>query len=200
MCIDDICTTPIDGGPTDTSTDGSINRDDAPLDAPSFAIRINIAGQAHDGLDYPGSWSADPGTGGICNGMPFSAPTTGINGTNDPELFVEQMFSPTLACTIPNIPAGSYHVTLLLAELRLGGAPCTGPAGSTRVFDIALEGTTVATGFDMTAACGGCAAAGGPGHAIDRSFDVDILDGTLNLAGTASSGAAAVNAIEIVAR
>jgi hypothetical protein len=131
--------------------------------------------------------------------MEFSSPTTDINGTNDSPLFFDQMFAPTLTCTIENLPAGSYRVTLLFAELRLGGAPCTGPVSASRIFDIAFEGVTVETAFDMTAASGGCAAMGGPGHAVDRSFNVDVLDGTLDITQTASAGAAALNAIEIVA-
>ncbi|HEY5921099.1 MAG TPA: malectin domain-containing carbohydrate-binding protein [Kofleriaceae bacterium] len=201
VCANGICTIGRpDGGHDADGVDGSGLDATTEDGARAFAVRINIGGPAHTGVDYSGAWSADPGVGGICNGTVFESPTAGINGTNDAVLFVEQMFSPTLSCAIANIPSGSYRVTLLFAELRLGGSPCVGPSGASRVFDIALEGVTVASDFDMTAACGGCSASGGTGSAIDRGFDIDIVDGTLDLTAVASTGAAAINAIAVVAR
>lgn len=177
---------------------------DGPADArvfndalPSFAVRVNIAGPAYTGVDHPGAWTTDPGVGGICNGAQFDSPTMTLNSTNDSALYRNQMYGATLTCAVPNIPSGTYQVTLLFAELRLGGAPCTGGAGD-RIFDVSLEGTTVLTAFDLTTAGGGCAAMGGSGHPIDKVYTVPITDGTLNLSATASMGAAALNAIEII--
>ncbi len=167
-------------------------------DADRFAIRINVAGPAYTGVDYPGSWAADPGAGGICGGNQFDSPTPTINGTSDSPLFVNQMFATNLTCTIGGVPAGTYSVKLLFAELRLGGAPCTGPVGQDRIFDIEIEGTTVMPALDVTSFGGGCAAQGGSGHAFGVSFTVDVLDGTFDLAENASMGAAAINAIELV--
>lgn len=196
MCVNGACT---DGTqPTDAPVTIDSKKLDAPrpIDAAPFAARIDIAGPAYTGVDYPGMWIADPGT---CDGLQFDSPTPTINGTNDSTLFVNQKFGGILTCAITNVPPGMYRVRLLFAELRLGGMPCTGPAGQTRVFDIALEGTNVATSFDMTAFGGGCAATGGSGHAFDRTFDVAVTDGTLDLVETASMGGAALNAIEVVA-
>ena len=55
------------------------------------------------------------------------------------------------------------------------------------------------SGFDMTSAGGGCAATGGPGHAFSKTFTVAVTDGALNVDESATQGASALNAIEIVA-
>jgi len=198
QCVSGICELMTDP-PNDASALDAMPSDTR-VDAPGFAIRINIGGPAHMGVDYPGNWSADPGPGGICNGIPFASPTPAINGTNDAALFVNQMFNPTLSCTIPNVPAGTYRVTLLFAELRLGGAPSVSPLPLSRIFDISLEGNVVLAGFDMTTAGGGCAATGGPGHAFSKSFTVAVTDGALNIDESATLGAGALNAIELVSQ
>jgi hypothetical protein len=173
----------------------------SPGDAGSgLAVRINIAGSAYQGIDYPGLWEADPGAGGICDGTEFDSPTTTVNGTADSPLFINQMFNSTLTCTVPNIPSGTYVVTLLFAELRLGGSPCMEAAGMDRVFDIQIGSTTVATNFDMTETGGGCAGSGGTGHAFSESYTVDVTGGSLAIVETASMGMAALNAVEAVAQ
>jgi len=204
-CIGGFCVVP---GPADADSrdgGGSTDATDAPADGTPVmrdgalaAIRIDIDGAAYSGVDYPGAWAADPGTGGICNGMTFASPTTTVNGTNDSTLFIGQMYNGTLTCTVPNVPAGTYKVTLLFAELRLGASPCTASSPPARIFDIALEGTTVATAFNMTATGGGCAASGGPGHAFSETYTIDVTDGALDVVETASQGAAALNAIELL--
>ncbi|HTR52777.1 MAG TPA: malectin domain-containing carbohydrate-binding protein [Kofleriaceae bacterium] len=182
------------------ANDGGVDsgRDARSGDGPaaSFAARVNVAGPMYAGVDHPGTWAADPGAGGICDGTEFDSPTPTVNASNDSTLYVNQMFGSTLTCTIHGVPAGTYQVTLLFAELRLGGSPCV--AAGDRTFDIQLEGTTVLSGFDLTTIGGGCAAAGGSGHPVDKTFMVTVNDGALDLVETASSGAAVLNAIEIV--
>jgi len=197
-CVASTCVEPGAAEPADAA--GSDARAlDAPgsADAALSAIRIDVDGPAYTGIDYPGSWAADPGTGGICDGSPYASPTQTVNGTNDSTLFVGQMFGAALHCTIPDVPPGAYRVTLLFAELRLGQPPCETTTPPARIFDIALEGTTVATAFDMTDTGGGCAARGGPGHAFAESYMVAITDGELDVVETASQGAATLNAIEL---
>ena len=203
-CVGGYCIVP---GPTDAAThDGSTGSGDGPRsdgppvmrDGPLAAIRIDIDGVAYTGTDYPGDWAADPGTGGICDGGPFASPTMTVNGTSDSPLFIGQMYNAVLTCKIPDVPAGTYQVTLLFAELRLGASPCTASSPAARIFDIALEGTTVATNFNMTATGGGCAAAGGPGHAFSETYTIAVTDGELDVVETASQGAAALNAIELL--
>ncbi|HTR53294.1 MAG TPA: malectin domain-containing carbohydrate-binding protein [Kofleriaceae bacterium] len=202
-CIGGFCVVP---GPAD-ATPGDGERDSAsdgrrPIDGspdgPLAAIRIDVDGMAYTGVDYPGAWAADPGTSGICDGSPFASPTSTVNGTNDSTLFVGQMFNGTLTCKIPSVPPGTYQVTMLFAELRLGASPCTAPSPPSRIFDIALEGTTVATNFNMTSTGGGCAATGGPGRAFSETYTIDVTDGELDVVETASQGAAVLNAIELV--
>ncbi len=166
--------------------------------ATKFVARINIAGPAFVGVDHPGVWSADPGVGGICNGSVFTAPTMTMHGTNDSPLYRTVMFRNPLSCTIPNVPPGTYRVTLLFAEVFWGGPPCAGAATGSRVFSIALEGTTVLAGYNETVDDGGCAGSGGAGHPVDKTFVISISDGALDIAMAATVDNAALNAIEIV--
>lgn len=201
MCSNDVCVaigTAIDASISDAAPDASPADVAVPLDAPPFAIRIDLDGPMYDGSDYPGTWQADPGVGGICNGNSNASPTPTVNGTNDSTLFIGQMYAPTLTCEVTEVPPGTYAVTLLFAELRIGGKPCKQAGGTDRVFDIALEGTTVASAFDMTATGSGCAATGGPGHAFAETYTIAVTDGTLDVVETSALGNAALNAIELV--
>lgn len=189
-----------DGAPPDPDAlpdpDGS---PDSPPDAfVAFVARINIAGPAFVGIDHPGSWSADPGVGGICDGARFDAPMPAIPNSNDDVLYRDLMYRNPLACTIPNVPPGTYRVTLLFAELYWGGPPCAGSATGTRIFHVALEGATVLTGFNERVESGGCAVGSGAGRPVDKVFTVTVTDGALNVAMPVMSDNAALNAIELV--
>ena len=81
------------------------------------------------------------------------------------------------------VPDGTYAVTLSFAELQLD------KAGS-RVFNVAMEGTSVVDNFDVWAA------AGGRYVAVDRTFVVEVTDGILDISFTAQRGdSPIVNAI-----
>ena len=63
-------------------------------------------------------------------------------------------------------------------------------APNQRLFDVALEGTKVITGLDLYALVG-------PYTAYNRTFEVTVLDGQLNIDFMATKGAAKVNAIAV---
>lgn len=70
---------------------------------------------------------------------------------------------------------GHYRVDLAFAEILLRKA-------GDRVFGISIEGTSVVANLDVFAA------AGGRNVALDRSFEVDVIDGHLDIAFTAQRG------------
>jgi hypothetical protein len=78
-----------------------------------------------------------------------------------------------------DVADGRYRVDLAFAELvaRKAGA---------RVFSITIEGTTVVADFDVYAA------AGGRNTALDRTFEVDVSDGHLDIGFTAQRGDAPI--------
>ena len=166
---------------------------DAPpsIDAPSTdafvgaTVRINIKGPAHTGVDHPGSWAADLG---VCPGASGFSVTDAINATDDDALFQTEAVDAALHCTIGGLPSGTYDVTLLFAEIDRAPACAVG----SRVFSIDVEGTVMATAFDLVAEGAGCALAGEPGHPVTKVFSVAVTDGTLDVRLTASMGHKAV--------
>jgi hypothetical protein len=67
-----------------------------------------------------------------------------------------------------------------------------------RVFDIQLEGTTVATKVDIFSEAGCAAAPDGSGRPVTKRFPLSITDGTLNLDFPAAANNAKLSAIEIL--
>jgi hypothetical protein len=167
-----------------------------PDGAPSVEIRLNINGPDHTGVDYPGTWAADPGDGGACGPLYYTN-NNPITGTMDDALFHNVAYGPVMTCAVGNqLPAGNYQVTLYFAEIYWGsGCPGGGGSGS-RVFDIELEGTTLRNDVDLFDLEGGCATNGGSPHL--ETFTLLINDGTLNISLAASADNGMVSAVELV--
>jgi hypothetical protein len=170
----------------------------------TLPVRIHVNGAAYTGgADFPGSWAADPGIGGVCSGAPYSTKAA-IRATTDDVLFQTEMAGTAgapLTCAVRGLPAGKYTVTLLFAEIYFGpGCPGGGTGTGARVFDIVLEGAKVFDKLDLFA-LGHCAAStsDNKGKPIVKSFDVEVDDGTLDLAFPASVDRAKISAIQIVA-
>ena len=90
-----------------------------------------------------------------------------VAGTGDDAVFAPRRFGPAFNYAIPIASAGTYRVTLLMAEPWFTGR-------GQRIFNVAAEGATRLANFDlMTAAA--------TKTAVKRSFDVPVTDGTLNL-------------------
>ena len=97
----------------------------------------------------------------------LDARLTGIDiaGTSDDVLYRVQTFGTTRYNRA--LPSGRYRVRLLMAEdyyTTAGG----------RVFDVRAQGTVVLSGVDIAGAVGRAAA-------YERSFEVDVTNGTLTL-------------------
>jgi hypothetical protein len=149
--------------------------------APSFTpVRINSGGPAY--TDSSGQrWSADTGYAG---GSPYTVTKT-ITNTSDPTLYKTSRYGASLSYSI-SAPAGTYSVTLKFAELYW-------TASGGRVFNVAINGTTVLSKFDIFAA------AGGAFKAVDKTFTVRST-GTITIKfTTGTAGNPLVNAIQVVA-
>jgi hypothetical protein len=144
-------------------------------------IRVNAGGSAYtDTLSH--SWQADTG---YQSGSTFAI-SGAISGTSDPSLYRDLRYSSSGPLVYQFlVPNGNYTVTLKFAELFY-----TTPGQ--RVFDIAINGTTVATHFDAVAA------AGAAFKAVDRTDTVMVNGGLITLTLTPVIGLPAVNAIEIL--
>jgi hypothetical protein len=80
------------------------------------------------------------------------------------------------------VPNGTYTVTLQFCE----NAPYN-VVGS-RVFNVSIEGAAALTNFDIYAQAGTYTA-------LDKTFQVTVSDGTLNIGFTNVAGSAAISAI-----
>jgi hypothetical protein len=143
-------------------------------------IRINAGGLPYtDALNQP--WLPDTGFAG---GSTFRT-TTAIHNTTAPTLYQTIRYG-TFSYQF-SVPAGNYQVNLKFAEIFY---TTTGA----RQFNVAINGTTVLSNFDIVAA------AGGAFTAIDKSFQVATSGGSIAIQFTlGSADSPQVNAIEIVA-
>jgi beta-glucosidase len=100
----------------------------------------------------------------------FAPGSNSISGTKDPTLYQNQLYggSNQVGFYLNGLPNGTAVVTLKFAETYWTKA-------GQRVFDIAINGKTVLTNFDITAT------AGGPKIAVDKTFTVPVVDGTITV-------------------
>ena len=139
----------------DTSKRASAQITLSPASAPT-AIHVNSGGGAFTDPATGIVWSADAGFSG---GNVFS-PAVVVTDTANPSqapLYQTERYG-DFSYTFP-VLNGTYTVTLKFAEL-FWSSP------GQRVFNVAINGQTVLSNFDIVAA------AGGPFIAIDRSFTV----------------------------
>lgn len=174
---------------------------DAGPDAPApVVLRYNVGGPTYVGTgDYPGTWIGNAPDAGPCFGN-LNVNAISIRGTTDDVLFQTELWQDPLVCRVGGgkLLPGRYRVRLLFAEIHFGsGCPGGGGNGS-RVFDIQLEGATVAQGIDLHRVVGCAANANGTDAGpLERVFEVDVNDGTLDVRMPASSNNAKLSALEI---
>lgn len=124
-----------------------------PIPTPQTSVLINSGGIAYTSPTGE-MWSGDKNFTG---GDVFSV-THAIAGTPDQELYKSERWGQFSYSILA--PAGSYAVTLKFAETSYNVAKA-------RVFNVAINGTTVLTNFDPYVA------AGGQYVAVDRTFNVN---------------------------
>lgn len=149
--------------------------------APSLPIRVNAGASAYtDTLAQ--TWLADTS---YQSGTTFST-SANIAATSDAALYRDLRFSASGPLTYQfSVPNGSYAVNLKFAELFY-------TAAGQRIFDVAINGTTVTTHLDVFAV------AGAANKALDLSFRVTVSGGAVTITMTPLVGLPTINALEIV--
>ena len=150
-----------------------------------YIENVNSGGGAFtagDGTAYVADQAFDTGGFGYVGGTEEST-TEPIEGTDDDALY--QNVRSGMEAYRFTVPEGHYRVTLRFAEL-------SADADFERVFDVTAEGAVVVDNLDIFHA------AGGQFRALDRTFEVDVTDGVLDLGFVQALGAAPiVNAIQV---
>lgn len=153
----------------------------------AFVQRVDAAGTVPY-TDLAGNvWAPDqayaPGGFGFVRGSTFST-TSAIANTSDDQLYQTLRHNLSFEYRF-DLPNDTYTVTLRFAEIRP-----TNFAVGRRVFNVSMEGSSLLTGFDIFATAGA-------NTAVDRTFEVAVGDGTLNIAFSGTSRRAVVNAIAV---
>ncbi|MCZ6653934.1 MAG: malectin domain-containing carbohydrate-binding protein, partial [Planctomycetota bacterium] len=142
-------------------------------------LRVNAGGAAY--IDPAGqTWSADSG---FVGGGVFST-SSSISGTNTPDLYQSEHWASGSFEYVIALPYGNYMVNLKFAEIWFSNE-------GQRTFNVAINGQTVLSNFDVVAE------AGGPFIAVDRAFPVNVTTGQIVVEFTALVSNPKVNAIEI---
>jgi parallel beta-helix repeat protein len=147
--------------------------------APKSILRVNSGGQTV--TDAAGNaWAADNGSAA---GYSFGT-NLGIANATTPALYQTLRWNSSTLGYQFTVANGAYTVNLKFAELYYGSA-------GQRVFNVAINGQTVLTNFDIVAQ------AGGPFRAVDRAFPVNVTNGIISIQFNSSVDDPQVNAIEI---
>ena len=170
---------------TVTATSGALSHTASPslvvTGSSSVPIRVNAGGSAYtDSLSNV--WLADTG---FQQGSPYST-AAAITGTADPTLYRDLRYSASGPLVYQfAVPNGSYTVNLKFAEVYYTSA-------GQRVFDVAINGTTVTSHLDVFAS------AGAANKAFDASYPVTVTGGLITITLTPVTGLPTINAIEIL--
>jgi poly(3-hydroxybutyrate) depolymerase len=166
------------GGHTTFNDSLRVTRTGAPPQPGTVAAAINAGGDAFtasDGTAYSADANFDGGS--------VQVSTHAVAGTDDDVLYGDWRYG-NFAYHIPLFD-GPYTVELQFAD-TYNSAP------GQRIFDVAIEGTTVLDDFDIIAGVG-------VDTATVRRFDVAVADGTLDIAfANGSAGSARIDAIRVI--
>lgn len=165
--------------PAPTPTEPPAEASTPPATAPTYVHR---AGAAYERFtDGDGNlWGARPSTFG--DKLTSIANTVDIAGTTRDEVF--RTLAPGARGLDVSVPDGTYSVTVLAAEDYFTGA-------GQRVFDVTAEGKTALAGVDIAAAVGRRAA-------YEKTFDVQVDDGVLNLGFVAKVDQPVIAAVQVL--
>jgi hypothetical protein len=137
-----------------TGTSGSVAH------SVSVSLTVNAVGQLqiNSGGGAVGSWIADTDfSGGNPGSVTFAINTSGVINPAPQAVYQSERWG-VFTYTIPNLtPNTAYKVRLHFAECAFGKP-------GQRVFNVAINGTTVLSNFDVVAA------AGGSGKAVIQEF------------------------------
>jgi len=166
------------GGHTTFNDSLRVNRMGPPPDPGTIVAAINAGGDAYmavDGTPYVADSAFDGGSVQVSN--------VDLANTDDDALYNNWRYG-NFAYHIPVYP-GAYTVELHFAD-TYNSAP------GQRIFNVAIEGTTVLQDFDIIATAGANAA-------LIRTFDVTVADGVLDIAlSNGSVGNARLDAFRVI--
>lgn len=148
----------------------------AMLTVPAYRQGVNAGGGEHvtaGGTAYAADRAYGSGPFGYVGPSSPRSTTAPIDGTDEDALY--QRLRSGMTAYRFDLPDGHYRVDLSFAEIqsRRAGA---------RIFSVMLEGATVLANLDVYAE------AGGRNVALDRSFIVEVTDGTLDVGFVAQRG------------
>lgn len=163
------------------------------LDYETFELRINAGGQ--DVTYNSKTFEADKYFSG--NGKSFTNnKIIDIAGTTNDKIYLsERSTTKNLGSFSYSIPLenGDYTLDLHFAEIWFG-ATGSGPGGSgRRVFDVVIEGQKKLINFDINDEVGTMTA-------LIKTFEIEVLDGELNLDFSASINQPKLSALEILGK
>jgi hypothetical protein len=177
---------------------------DEPNQDGQVVTAINAGGPeftAGDGTVY----EADSANGYFTGGSTFTTGGSGtpsdpdIANTDDDTLYQSERYG-DFSYEIPVSESGTYEVTLQFAEIYQGVSSNDAPDSSTpptdgtnendRLFDVAIEGQTVVTSYDIYSEVG-------PLAASDKTYTVEVTDGTLNVEFSTVNDNAKISAIKV---
>jgi hypothetical protein len=177
---------------------------DEPNQDGQVVTAINAGGPeftAGDGTVY----EADSANGYFTGGSTFATGGSGtpsdpdIANTDDDTLYQSERYG-DFSYEIPVSESGTYEVTLQFAEIYQGVSSNDAPDSSTpptdgtnendRLFDVAIEGQTVVTSYDIYSEVG-------PLAASDKTYTVEVTDGTLNVEFSTVNDNAKISAIKV---
>jgi non-lysosomal glucosylceramidase len=187
VCGAQTCTPPPTNTPTNTPTPTATYNACA---ASYYRINCgNVTFTAKDSLNR--NWAPDQayttgGYGYVAGTGTEANVGNAIANTTDDVLYQSGRYGGGLEYRF-TVPNGPWRVVLKFAEIYTFTVP------GQRVFNVSIEGTPVLTNFDIISAGGSAFTA------VDRTFDVTVSDGVLNiLFTTGTADVPKINAIEIL--
>jgi len=165
-----------DDGSTTTSEEFAVYVDE-PDQNGTVVFATNAGGSqytADDGTTYQADTNFDGGSTYSFGGD--------VTGTDDDTLYQTERYGGSFGYDVP-VDNGTYEVTLQFAEIYQGvssqdSPDSAGPADGTnendRLFDVAIEGQTVVSSYDIYSEVGSPTA-------TEKTYTVEVTDGTLNV-------------------
>ncbi|WP_192918478.1 malectin domain-containing carbohydrate-binding protein [Salinigranum salinum] len=172
----------------------------AQTDESPVVFAVNTGGPAYassDGTVYQADTNFDGGTV-FRTGSAGTPSDPEIESTTDDLLYQSERYGTSFGYDV-SVPDGTYEVTVQFAEIYQdvssndvpdSSGPTDGTNENDRVFDVSIEGTTVLDGYDIFAEVG-------PLTATQKTYTVEVTDGTLNLDFDAVNNNAKISAIKV---
>jgi hypothetical protein len=179
---------------------------DEPDQDGTVVAAVNAGGDsftAADGTEYAASSNSDVFTGGGT----YDPGSSDIANTEDDTLYQTELYgggsdgtpdAPNVAVSVPE--DGTYEVTLQFAEIFQGVASGDSPDSTTpptdgtnendRLFSVTVEGQQVLTDYDIFSEVG-------PLTATDKTYTVEVTDGTLNVNFAVTNDNAKISAVKV---